>query len=360
MISNDKRIADPNSDSAKRMIDYGSLCDRLDIAILGYGGKNFALRDKINIIPTSDNKLASIIKAVFSLRKISGRFDLITCHDPFFAGLVGWSIKKPKTRLQLQLHTDIMSPYFHRLSLVNKLRFHLAMFLLPRASCIRVVSQRIKNSLDVKFKSLKIFVLPIFVDVEKIRRFAPTLNLHQKYPNYRNIILMASRITEEKNFNLALGAFKKIVGPFPDTLLLIVGDGPVKPYLESRIINLGLHKNVIIEPWTQNLISYYKTADSYLLTSNFEGYSRTVVEAMIAGCPVIMTDVGIAGEILIDKQSGLIVPVNNPETLGEAIFKLLENRDFARMLAENASDTVGSLPSFESYLKDYQKTFISC
>ena len=62
-----------------------------------------------------------------------------------------------------------------------------------------------------------------------------------------------------------------------------------------------------MEPWTDDPFSYYKTADLFLLTSNYEGYGMAVVEAMAAGCPVIMTDVGLAGEVLIDKKDGLVV-----------------------------------------------------
>jgi len=80
--------------------------------------------------------------------------------------------------------------------------------------------------------------------------------------------------------------------------LIVVGEGKEKDRLRQQVIKNGLRDNIIFEPWTDDLTSYYKSADLYLLTSNYEGYAMSAVEASLCGCPVVMTDVGCAGEVI--------------------------------------------------------------
>ena len=352
MISTDVNILVSGSEANNRMKDYGTIFDELHILLLGS-----RLKDKIFsnvfIYPMSRRK------ALFWHPKFL--VNIVTAQDPFENGFIAYLLaKKIQIPLQLQIHTDFLSPYFARESLINKIRIKIAEFLLPRAEKIRVVSERIKKTLihDSRFiiHESKITVLPIFVDVEKIKNAPVVTNLHKKYPDHDFIILMASRLTREKNIQMAVEAMESIVERFPKTLLLIVGDGPEKSKIKSQISNLGLEKNIVIEAWTDDLTSYYKTADLFLLTSNYEGYGRTVVEAMAAGCPIAMTDVGLAGEFLKDNVSGLIVPVNSSRTLGEVIQRLVNNPALRSELKNNSLDALGSFYGKDVYLKMYKQS----
>jgi 1,2-diacylglycerol 3-alpha-glucosyltransferase len=171
--------------------------------------------------------------------------------------------------------------------------------LLPKADLIRVVSRRIEESLRTKNWPLKapVTVEPVSINVEKIKSAPLTADLHTKYPQYIKIILMASRLTWEKHLELALEAMALAVKNVPALGLVIVGGGPAETKLRLRIKTLGLDRNVQFEPWTQQLSSYYKTADIFLNTSYYEGYGRTLLEAQACGLAVISTDVGVAREI---------------------------------------------------------------
>lgn len=111
---------------------------------------------------------------------------------------------------------------------------------------------------------------------------------------------MASRLTREKNIELALRAFALARKSVLEAGLVVVGDGDEKKRLLNVVRSLGISKAVIFEPWTDDLASYYKTADVFLNTSLYEGYGRTLVEARTAGIPVISTDVGVAYEVGAD------------------------------------------------------------
>jgi glycosyltransferase involved in cell wall biosynthesis len=89
-----------------------------------------------------------------------------------------------------------------------------------------------------------------------------------------------------------------VIVDMPQAGLIIVGSGSEADRLTSLVKKHGLEKSVMFEPWADQgtLYSYYKTADLFLVTSLFEGYGMTLVEAHAAGCKIVSTDVGVAGE----------------------------------------------------------------
>ena len=256
-------------------------------------------------------------KAILSREK----FDLITAQE-IEHSFIAWLLSnKFNTPWQMQIHTDIFSPYFVEHSALNKIRVVLAKFLLPRADGIRVVSERIKSSITAYgIRHTAISVLPIFVDAEKIKNTPIKTDLHKKYPG-RFIILMASRITKEKNIALAIEAMKELTIHPKNPLFVIVGDGPELENLKKTTKGLRLENSVSFLPFTDGLISYYKTCDLFLLTSNYEGYGMTLIEVALAGAKIISTDVGIAPEILLPEN---IIAVGDKLALSAKIFNALE------------------------------------
>ena len=296
MLSTDRKIFEPTSEVHKRMLGYAEDFEELFIIILG-----------VNMELKVEGKLKYLgltrFRAIF-WRPID-KFDLVTSQDPFETGLVAQRLAKlTGAQLKLQIHTDLFNPYFKKQSLLNRVRVLIARFLLPRADKIRVVSQRIADSLLPISYKLKATpeVRPIFVDVEKIKNAPIKTDLHKKYPQFEKIILMASRLTWEKNIGLAIEAMRDANmrmhanNTNRKILLLIVGSGPEEGSLKCKVESLKLVEQIKFEPWSNDLPSYYKTADLFLLTSYYEGYGMTLVEANVAGCKIVSTDVGVARE----------------------------------------------------------------
>lgn len=337
MISGDPGVLDPESDTAKRMAEYKEAFGELDI-LLAHGN------------------IFRFIGTFFAGFKMLSRekYDVITAQGTEHA-LLAWIFSKLfKTPWQMQIHTDIFSPYFWHGSFKNKLRVVLAKFLLRRADCVRVVSEKIKKSLTAYGVKL-MAVIPIFVDTEKIKNASIKTDLHKKYPG-RFIILMASRITREKNIGLALETIS-LIRENKRIMLLVVGDGPEVESLKFKAYKLGLNDNVVFEPNTDDLISYYKTCDLFLLTSNYEGYGRTLVEAAAArldsarqaGAKIVSSDVGIASEIL------------EPEN----IFRVGDKKDLAEKLLAALNQKLPSPKPLvsqtkEEYLALYKRSFEAC
>ncbi len=373
MISSDRLIFEEGSEVRSRMIDYGGLVKELHVIVFNKRIKNQEskiekqrIADNIWIYPTNSRSRWFYIKDAINIgKKIIYDFkfviddSLITSQDPFETGLVGWLIRRETgIKLQIQIHTDFLSPYFKRESLLNRIRFIIAQFLIPRANCIRAVSLRIKKSVSEKFKVYNIEILPIFVDVKKIRETPIKDNLRKKYPQFDFIILMAGRLTVEKNIPLAIDVMKDILEKYPKTGLVIVGAGPKEKKLKAKARKM--EANIIFEPWSDDLISYYKTASVFLLTSNYEGFGRTVIEAVTASCPVIMTDVGLAGEIIRDGYSGFVVPVGDEEKLKKVLFKIIRDRLLFNDFVVSAEYMSAVLFDKQEYLNAYKKLWEDC
>jgi glycosyltransferase involved in cell wall biosynthesis len=342
----------------------------MHIIVLGKSGvapkcRRDSLSEKVMAYEVSGNNFKRFFGAYKLAKKIIAKekIDLITAQDPFATGLLGWLLKRKfSIPLQLQIHTDLLSPHFKKESIKNRIFVLLAKFLIPKADGLRVVSERIKKSfvLCFKFYIPRIFVLPIFVDAEKIRRAPLNIDLRKKYPQFDFIILMALRFSREKNIGLAIDAMAEVVRKYNKIGLIIVGEGAEKKNIELKIKNLGLENNVILEKWNNDLVSYYKSADLLLLTSNYEGYGLVVAEAIAAGLPVVMTDVGCAGELVIDGENGLVVPISDRSKLKEAISKIIASKPLYQQLKNGAEKSGANFISKEQYLDLYKKSWEKC
>src|SRR3989344_8005654 len=130
MISGDPNVLVMDSATEKRMQEYSAILGELDILLCR--GNIFDL-------------IFGFFRGYKMMRE---KYDVITAQDMEHS-LIAWALSKIfGVPWQMQIHTDIMSPYFYKQSFVNKLRVRLAKFLLPRTDGVRVVSERVENSIE--------------------------------------------------------------------------------------------------------------------------------------------------------------------------------------------------------------------
>ncbi|MDO8590609.1 MAG: glycosyltransferase, partial [bacterium] len=210
----------------------------------------------------------------------------------------------------------------------------IARIVLPKADAIRVVSERIKNSLSkVNCKSSKISVLPIFTDLEKFKNAVPAINLQTKYSQWSFIILVVARFSPEKNVGFAFRVLKELLKKYPKTGLVVVGDGPLKKSLKLEVESLKLEASVAFESWQDDIASYYKTANLFLQISVYEGFGLALLEAAASGLPAVSSDVGIAPELLNYKGHSFVCPVNDLKCFIYTISQLIEDNQLRTFYA---------------------------
>ena len=362
MISSDRKLLEEGSAVSERMKEYGGLVEELHIVLLSdnkHGLKESKIGNNVWVYPT--NSFTSILrpidaarigkKLVFEKKFVRGK-SLITCQD-LESGWAGIRIKKKwRIPLEVQMHTDPFSPYFTGFQ--NRVRKFFARTVLANADSIRVVSENLKSKILNLKSDANVYVLPIYVDKEKIENAQIAFDLHARYP-WRFILLSVCRLEPEKNLEFAIRILAMVRQSFPDTGLVVVGSGSEESRLKALVKKLNLDGAIAFAGWQNDLASFYKTANAYLQTSLFEGYGLSLIEAGLSGLPVVTTPVGIAAELEHGKDA-YIFPLDSargkPEELFAAgIIDLIENNQKRENLKFNLKKTLEmKLVSKDQYL----------
>lgn len=307
MISTDRQIFNEKSAVRARMIEQSKMYKELHIII--FSTKKYeqqTISPNCTIYSTDSYARWNYVSNAYKIGKkiiknISGESQLLlTCQDPFETGLVGKKLANlsKNSELLLQIHTDLFSPYFTKHSFLNRVRVLVSKFTLPDALVVRVVSNKIGESLLKKgFKEDEIIVKPIAVNTENIRNSKPSFDLRAKFPQFKKIVLVASRLEPEKNLEMAIEGFKIASDKQEGLGMIIVGSGKEMARLKRLAFNLKIDQKVVFEGWQTDLVSYYKGSDVLLLASWYEGYGMVLKEAEAAGLKIVSTDVGIAREV---------------------------------------------------------------
>ena len=155
------------------------------------------------------------------------------------------------------------------------------------------------------------------------------------------LLAFAGRITKQKALDVALDALARVEG----VTLAIAGDGPDLPALRRRVVELGLDGRVrFLGPLNRDgVLTLFRAADASLLTSSWENFPHTVVEALAAGTPVIATAVGGVPELVRDGENGLLVSAGDHDALAAAIRRLIDEPGFRERLAAAAAPSVEHL-----------------
>ena len=171
-------------------------------------------------------------------------------------------------------------------------------------------------------------------------------NLMQPYHGERNkYITTFCRISNQKNLPLLVEAFDQVHSKHPEYTLRIIGDGSneegreILQKIESRLNEFGLKKSVKFEPFMQNVHEAIIKDAMYVNSSDYEGISNAMLEAMAIGMPVVCTDCPIGGAkaTINNGENGLLVPIQNAEALASAMNRMIEDNELADKLSHNAS-----------------------
>lgn len=149
--------------------------------------------------------------------------------------------------------------------------------------------------------------------------------------------VMAGRLAPQKNIKMAIDAFTSFSKIHPEFQLEIYGNGSLKEELSLYIREKSMVDKIILKGATTTLYTDILDAYGFLLSSDYEGISNSMLEAMALGIPTISTDYpsGGAREFINDKENGMLVPVGDSEKMCECMCFLVENADAASSIGKN-------------------------
>lgn len=302
-------------------------------------------------------QLVRIYRKVGELIRAS-HYDVITAADNYYLALLGWYIAR---RYHLGFEVQV-----HGFEKFSGVRAFIAKWVMPRTGAVRVASSRLKDLLVTQFgvPEDRITVAPLFSELIAIAHSdgeqthsvqLASQVVRQKGSDF--VFLTVSRLVPVKNITIQLTAFKRLLARHPDTQLWVVGNGPERLFLEKKARKLGISDRVRFWGWQADTSAFYTYADSFLLSSGSEGWGLVVVEAAAHRLPILMTDVGCAGEFIHDGENGLVVPVGGREAFAEGMERLRTDAALREALSAAAKDSLASLPSREALMQRYVESW---
>lgn len=196
----------------------------------------------------------------------------------------------------------------------------------------------------------KIGVIPNGIDVRPLQSCpeAEVTRLRTLYaPNGEKLLFFVGRITPEKGLQVLMRALPLILASLPDVRLLVAGKNSeqMKPLLEELRIARQVELLGFISDERRNCL--YSAVDAAIFPSLYEPFGMVALEAMAAGCNVIVSDVGGLSEVVHHRQNGLTVMANNPQSIAWAVEQLFEDPVQARAWRDEAQKQVTAFYSWD-------------
>ena len=152
-------------------------------------------------------------------------------------------------------------------------------------------------------------------------------------------IVSVGRVDANKNHALILRAFARIAPEFPDTSLVIYGDGEKRRELIGKAQELGLSNRVQFPGAVSDVAEKIRTASAFVLSSGHEGMPNALIEAMCLGIPSISTDCPCGGprELIEDGVNGYLIPVGDEEALADRLRRIFSDEEGAERMGKQAA-----------------------
>lgn len=164
-------------------------------------------------------------------------------------------------------------------------------------------------------------------------------SLPERYTGVRKKrIASVGRLEPVKNHRMLLQAFALFAKEHPDYVLDIYGDGSLKEELQELAVSLGIAERVIFHGFCRDVKERIWASSMFILSSDYEGVSNSMLEALAMGVPVIATDCPIGGSrtYIQDGVNGILVPVDDAEALAYAMAKLAENSEYSEEISKKS------------------------
>jgi glycosyltransferase involved in cell wall biosynthesis len=372
---------------AQRMMKYGH-----QIKILtNYERKKSICREEINGVSIYRIKKGKFLFDSDDLLKYlnDNRVDIINWHGSDVLSIIHlWRVrKKLKNNVVWTLHSgplsiqDFKSLKFTELFTLYKFWNNILNALipswivkewinLPKIKKVITLSQRFKEYLIKNgiINESKVKVIRSGVDIEKFNPLNQKMILENELFEIKNnddkIILYFGPLSTFRGVDTLLLAISRIAKKFPSTRLILLARGSLSTKEERKLAKMAkCTKNVHVVKGVlrdEILVSYLYLADVVVLPFKFWPQVEcplTLLEAMAMAKPVISTNVGAIPEIIVNNENGILVPPKKHEVLAEAIVKLLNDKELALKIGENARKHVVRFHSWDIVAKETLEIF---
>ena len=142
-----------------------------------------------------------------------------------------------------------------------------------------------------------------------------------------NRIISVGRLYPQKNQAMMIRAFAKVADEFPDWQLVIYGEGPLRAELEFLVSSFKLQDRVLLPGRTEYVVEELRKSKIFCMSSDYEGLSNSMIEAICVGLPIISTYVSGTEELIIDGKNGFLITPNDEEQMARCFNTLMGNEE---------------------------------
>lgn len=324
--------------SERAMVNLANYLNRNDYEVImilvRVKNKVYAIDDNVKVIQLDNQnqyKIRTFLSRIIGIRKVIKKYpgsNLISFMTDinFFTIVSSFGLNKKKL---------IVSERNNPKALKGKKKIlykSIEKFFYRYATDIVFQTQFVKKLYPLKTKK-KAHVIPNMVEVDS--------NLRNK-ADIENNIVAVGRLNNQKNFPLLIKAFSEVVKSYPDLKLDIYGEGVLEKKLKDQAKELSLQDSIRFHGFQKEIQKKIAKAKLYVSTSNFEGISNAMLEALALGIPSICSDCPVGGASLaIDSgYNGFLFPVNDCSMLIKLINAILSDNDKYETISQNASQSM--------------------
>lgn len=172
------------------------------------------------------------------------------------------------------------------------------------------------------------------------------------------VIGIVGRLDPVKDQQLLIKSFSLLTKNYPHLILLIIGDGPCREGLEKMAKDLGLQNKVRFLGIRTDVPEVLKLLDIFVLPSIIEGISNTILESMATGVAVVATSVGGNPELVVDGETGYLVPKQDTIAMAKALEQYIENRKLIKSHGVSGRERIVREFSLDRMVAKYEETYI--
>jgi glycosyltransferase involved in cell wall biosynthesis len=155
-----------------------------------------------------------------------------------------------------------------------------------------------------------------------------------------SVVLSVGRFHRQKGYDYLIRAITTVKREVPTVKVLIVGEGEEENDLKNLVKSLDLRKEVIFPGLCRDVGNILNFTELFVLPSLWEGMPNAVLEAMAAAKPVVATRVGGVAELVVNGETGILVPPEDPDALARAMVDLLQNTEKANSMGNAGRERV--------------------
>ena len=173
-------------------------------------------------------------------------------------------------------------------------------------------------------------------------------------PSTSRLVLFAGRFSPEKNIGKIIQAFKIVVHE-SDSILMLCGDGALRPQIETVIRRENLNDHVLLPGYVRDLWPLMKCAKVFINLSTFEGQPNGVLEAMACSCPLVLSDIP-AHRAFLEGDQAFFVELERPSEIAHAILTCIDRPEVAQRMAKKAKARASSF-SVQAVTDQYESVY---